>query len=166
MSKVKEISKSYKYWSNGCGDLFTPDVETREDIDVGDLPVQLQELFNTLWTDGCGFRCYLTELDGQYGIAFEDEYSQDTAESYGISYEEYLDKAKAFAELIAAKFPQFTVMYKKDFCEWNDGTKDSIIAVFMPYGVSKEDFDAVNAFMEKNHPVHEIANEITKGATA
>ena len=157
MNKVKEISKTYKYWSNSCGDLFTPDIETRKDIDnVEELPMQLQKLFTDLWSDDKWFRCYLTELDGQYGIAYEDEYSQLNADDYGISYDELLDKAKFFAEQIAEKFPQFTVMFSKDFTEWNDGTKDSIIVVFMPYGVSKEDFDAVDKFMYENHPIHEI----------
>ena len=154
---VKPISKTYKYWSNGCGDLFTPDVNTRKDLDsADDLPSQLKELFCRLWTEDKYFRCYLTELDGQYGIAFEDEYDRAAAEEFGISYEDYLDKAKSFAEKISEKFPKFTVMFSKDFQVWSDGSTDSIVAVFMPYGVTREDFDAVETFMDKNHPVREI----------
>lgn len=138
-------------------DFQPPIADTRKDIDnVDELLTQLQKLFTDLWSEDKCFRCYLTELDGQYGIAYEDGYSQHNADDYGISYDELLDKAKVFAEQIAEKFPQFTVMFSKDFTEWSDGTKDSIIAVFMPYGVSKEDFDAVDKFMYENHPIHEI----------
>lgn len=156
---IKAIPETYKHWSNSCGDLFTPLPELKA-IDENELPDELRWLFNNLWTEELGFRCYLTELDGKFGISLEDEYSRHTANIYDISYEEYLEHAERFAYQIREKFPQVQVMFSKNYQEWNDGSKDSIIAVFMSYDIiqlqGRELFYKVSAFMDKEHPIHEM----------
>lgn len=154
---LRMIPDTYRYWSNCCGDLFRPgdDGKAGEDIDVKDLPGELKTLFETLWTEDAGFRCYLIELDGQYGIALEDEYSRETAALYDISYEQYLHMAVIFAEHIQKRFSWATVMYTKDYHEWSDGSKDSIVTVFMPFGiVTQKNLAEVAKYMDVIHPVH------------
>ncbi len=158
MNEVRPITNSYRYWSNGCGDLFMPDSRNDESITRQQLPKDIQKLYDNLWTDEKAFLCYLAELDGKHGIALEDEYNECTAESYGFTYAEYIEKAKAFAAQIAERFPKFTTMFSKDIREWSDGSKDSILAVFMPSNVTKEEFDSLAEYMEENHPAALLAN--------
>lgn len=156
---VKKINESYRYWSNCCGDLFTPLPENRN-IDENELPDQLQWIFKNIWTESLGFRCYLTQLDEKFGISLEDEWSRETAEVYDLSYEEYLAYAKPFAERISMNFPRVKVMFSRDYQEWNDGSKESILAVFISYDqlqlYGKGLFDNIAKFMDEEHPIHEI----------
>jgi hypothetical protein len=152
MGEVRPITSSYRYWSNACGEFFGPDDKESRPLIKSELPKPLQELFDNLWTDEKMFLCYLAELDGKYGIALEGDFNEIAADDYGITYAKYIKIAKAYAKEIADRFPQYTVMFSKDSRVWSDGTKDSTLAVFMPYGVTKEEFDDVDEFMGEHHP--------------
>lgn len=130
---TKRLPDTFKYWSNSTGDLFTPDLETRKNIYINELPEELQRAYDMLWSEDYGFRCFLTELDGKYGIAIEDEFEEATAKDHGVHFEDLLEIEKEFAKLIESEYPEYQVFFEKDHLEWSDGSKSSVVVVFIPW---------------------------------
>ncbi len=149
MGKVIDLNKNtekYHYWSNSCGETHH---WGQYDITPEELPKQLKRVYDELfWKNKFGLNCYLAEYDGKYGISLEAIYNTDWAADTGLSYDKLVKTAQEKANIIAEKFPQHKVLCGKDICEWNDGSKESIMAVFLSWDTSEEEFERVGNFVD------------------
>jgi hypothetical protein len=150
MNKVIDLNENienYHYWSNACGELHH---WGEYDITEDDLPYQLYRLFAEIYSENSfGLDCYLVQYGAdedtykEYGLSLEAHYDTDYARDICVPYDEVLKTAMIKADLIANRFPECKVFFGKDVCEWNDGSKDSVLAVLLPYNISKEDYNTI-----------------------
>ena len=144
-----------RYWCNACGELHK---WGQYDIqDEAELPAEVRELYNTLWEDNPnGLLCYLTELDGKYGISLIAEYYEH--EEDGLTSANNYNHAYGVAERLQGEFDWPVLLAKKLGCPQDYEDADSgestsenatELVLFIPYGASKEQFDhAVQFFGE------------------
>ena len=150
-----KYTSDLRYWCNALGELHK---WGQYDLnDESELPAELRELYNTLWTD-CpnSLLCYLTELDGKYGISLIAEYYEH--EEDGMTSQNNYNHAYGVAERLQGEFDYPILLakevgfpsYYKDFdTGLNVAENATELVLFMPYGVTKEQFDhAVEFFGE------------------
>jgi hypothetical protein len=144
MSKVIDLNENinnYHYWSNSCGETHH---WGEYDIAPDELPEELKRAFDELFCENdFGLNCYLTEYDGKYGISLEANYDSNYADDICVSYDEVIKTAMIKADLIATKFHQCMVLFGKDTWEWSDGSKESQLVIFMPWNISKKDYNKI-----------------------
>lgn len=135
LHEFKGKLENFVYWSNGCGELHHNgeyDIPNEED-----LPQELQRAYNELWSEGYGVNCYLAEFNGKFGIALEASYDDCFAHDLKITYEKLVSYAKNNAVACANKYPEYDVIFGEDSVTWNDGTKESVVMVIVPWDSDK-----------------------------
>jgi hypothetical protein len=137
---VMEYDQSqYHYWSNSCGETHH---WGEYDITPDELPPQLKRVFEDLfWENKFGLNLYLAEVGGKYGISLEANYDSNEITEEG--YEAVLHRAKKLAKRLASGFPKAQVFFGKNSYKWSDGSKESIVAVFLPWDTTLADFEEV-----------------------
>lgn len=140
------IPDTMRYWSNGCADLLSGDI--CED----DLPMELRRVLDDLWTDAYVTRCYLFEFKGRYGVAIEAEYEADYARDLGISPDTLEDYAHSIARATADRYGKYDVMFCNGLNLWgaNANDNDSLVTVFMPWNIDKDEFTAAARWFDDN----------------
>ena len=133
------------YWSNSLAELSG-------DIVEDDLPTELKRVLGDLWTDAYVVRCYLFEFYGRYGVALEAEYEADYARDLGISPDTLEDYAHSIARAIADRYSKYDVVFCDKLNMWGGNTddNDSLVTVFMPWDIDKEEFVSVAKWFEGN----------------
>jgi hypothetical protein len=143
---LNENIDKYHYWSNSCGETHH---WGEYDITPDELPKELKRVFDELHNENdFGLNCYLTEYDSEYGISLEAVYDKFYANSIHVSYEKLLQTAMIKADLLAAKFPQYKILFGKDTQKWSDGYQESQLVIFMPWNISKENYNMVGTIVE------------------
>lgn len=131
------------FWSNATGDLHHGD-----QIDEGDLPVELQRAFNELWSDGYLTCCYLVEFKGHYGVMLEAVYDSGHADGIGITRSELLNRVERKCEYVSKEYPAYEVVFGKDTLRWSDGEVDSQLLVFIPWDASRDAFGSLADWLD------------------
>lgn len=133
----------YNYWGNCCGDIFHP--MSKRNLEIEELPFQLQEAYTKLWVEGAGARCYPVQFKNKYGISLELEYSDDWVDETDIvnTHDELVAFAKQKAEMYAEKYPQYDVIFGEESLEWQAAGYfpefDTIVAFFIPWNAQLEE---------------------------
>ena len=145
-----------RYWCNACGELHKWGQYDIQDED--ELPAEVRELSNTLWEETPnGLWCYLTELDGKYGISLIAEYYEHendgctSANNYNHAYgvAERLQSAFDYPVLLAKGIGEFSQDYKDADSGEEMSENATELVLFIPYGATKEQYDhAVQYFGE------------------
>lgn len=140
------IPDTMRYWSNGCADLLSGDI--CED----DLPMELRRVLDDLWTDAYVTRCYLFEFKGRYGVAIEAEYEADYARDLGVSPNALETYAHGIAMVAADRYSAYDVIFCNHLNLWgaNRNNNDSMVTVFMPWDIDKDEFASVAKWFEGN----------------
>lgn len=85
-TKKLDTEGSLLYWSNAAGDLFDPHSKVEyhlgKDISENQLPEELKNAWDHLWSENTGSYCYLIEHDGKFGIMLVNEYAEEDEMSH------------------------------------------------------------------------------------
>jgi hypothetical protein len=147
MSSIIDLSKNLDklhLWSNTLGEIR----HGERVIAPADLPKELKRVYDELLTveDDFGLSSYLAEYDGQYGISLEAVYDRDLVGAFG-SYKNLLEIAQIKADLLATKFPAYKVLFGTDTLKYGNGTADSQLIIFMPWNISKVNYEEVETIL-------------------
>ncbi len=145
-------SETIKYWSNGCGDLFTP-LERDEDnlyktISENKLPAALKEAWNHIWSDNYGSYCYLVERtdkdddDLRYGILLTNEYPKD--EDYTLDF--VSEKSKMTREMLTDKAME-NCSVSVELTSSSNELNMAYLHVFLPWNTPKENVEKIADFL-------------------
>ena len=77
-----DIYGALAYWSNAAGDLYNPYNGYVKNISESDLPEELKNAWDHLWSENTGSYCYLIEHDGKFGIMLVNEYTEEDKMSH------------------------------------------------------------------------------------
>lgn len=153
----KEYNDALKYWSNACGELH---YHGERDINEDELPDELKDVYNRLWTEGSGSYCYLAEYNGEYGLAIINEYHECTEEGRPGGKNNY-EQAVKVAKILEKKYP-YTVFIGKKLgfpMSTEDGDNDyatELVVFAKTDEMSKDQFDEVTDWLYKNGYIDEI----------
>ena len=145
-TKELDVDGTLFYWSNAAGDLFDPHNKGKngsvKDISESNLPEELKNAWNHLWSEDTGSYCYLIEHDGKFGIMLVNEYAEEDK----MSHDDIRGRGEEvlkMAEDIGLKLEVYAGL--EDGCGAY-GMTDELITVF-PCDTDPKKFNAVAEFL-------------------
>ena len=146
----ENYNRDFKYWCNGIGELFNPNINGLPSIEADELPRELQRAYSDLWYGGSvNSLCYLVSYKENYCIALLCEYDQYTAENIGTSFDKLYAfvsrKAIAISENELVKTAKAEVISTKElgFNNCNE------IIVVVPWNVDRDLFNKLTNYIDK-----------------
>lgn len=128
------------YYSNSCGEFFNKG----KDLEMEELPTELQEVFANLFEEGKFGLChYLVEFKGTYGIAITAGYDESYADDLNVTFDKLSQIAREKAKEVASMCSEYSVVYGEKAVAWSNGTFDTIVAIVVPWNTSKEKYEEI-----------------------
>jgi len=145
-TKELDVNGTLFYWSNAAGDLFDPHNKDEngsvKDISESNLPEELKNAWDHLWSEDTGSYCYLIEHDGKFGIMLINEYAEEDK----MSHDDIRGRGEEvlkMAEDIGLELEVYAGL--EDGCGAY-GMTDELITVF-PCDTDPKKFEAVAEFL-------------------
>lgn len=142
----KEMMQKIKTWSSSAWDLWKPD--SHESITEDDLPVELKNAYNKLYSELYGSYCFLIETPEGYGVGLSNEYDCELANEHGLTMKELFDCACKDAEQIAkhVEFEKAEIYVTE---EKNDVFKYHEVLVVFPANTPTYEFQQAADLLDK-----------------